>query len=43
MKATWKYIEEHHEQFGAALFIVPALLCACAVVGVGCLLTWAFQ
>lgn len=43
MKATWKYIEEHHEQFGAALFIVPVLACAAALIGVVCLLEWAFR
>ena len=43
MKATWKYIEKHHEQYGAALFIVPALLCPCAVIAVACLIAWAFQ
>jgi len=33
MKVVWKYIEEHHEEFGVALFIVPVLLCTCAVGG----------
>ena len=43
MKAAWKYIEEHHEEYGVALFIMPVLLCACAVVGVGRFLAWLFS
>jgi len=43
MKAAWKYIEEHHKEYGVALFIVPVLLCACAVAGVGWFLAWVLQ
>ena len=43
MKVAWKYIEDHHEDFGVALFIVPVLLFAGAVTGVGFLLSWLMQ
>lgn len=33
MTKLWKYIEAHHEEFGAALFIVPALLIGLAMAG----------
>jgi membrane-bound metal-dependent hydrolase YbcI (DUF457 family) len=26
VKTLWKYIEAHHREYGAALFIVPALV-----------------
>jgi hypothetical protein len=26
MKSFWRYIEAHHEEYGAALFIVPVLV-----------------
>lgn len=26
MRSIWKYIEAHHRDYGAALFIVPALV-----------------
>jgi hypothetical protein len=38
MKAAWKYIEEHHTDYGVALFIVPVLVLACALAGAGYLL-----
>jgi hypothetical protein len=38
MKTAWKYIEAHHREYGVALFVVPVLLCACALAGMGCLL-----
>lgn len=40
LKAAWKYIEGHHEQYGAALFVIPVLVCACAVTGIGYCLVW---
>jgi hypothetical protein len=40
MRATWKYIEEHHQQYGVGLFVVPVLLFAGALAGVGYLLAW---
>ena len=43
MKAAWKYIETHHEEYGVALFIIPVMLCACAVSGVGYFLAWVLQ
>ncbi len=43
MRAVCKYIEEHHEELGVALFITPVLLFACAVTGVGYFLTWVLQ
>jgi hypothetical protein len=43
MKAVWNYVEGHHEQLGAALFIIPALLCAGALIGLWRLAAWAFQ
>ena len=43
MKAAWRYIEEHHDEYGVALFIVPALLCALAVTGIGYCLARALQ
>jgi len=43
MKAAWKYIEDHHEEYGVALFIIPVLLFACAVTGVGIFLSWLMQ
>lgn len=30
----WKFIEEHHEDFGAALFILPCLLATFSIAGV---------
>ena len=35
MRAVWKYIEEHHQDYGIALFIVPVLLLAGGLAGVG--------
>ena len=43
MKAAWKYIEEHHEQYGVALFVIPVLVCAFAVTGLGYFLAWVLQ
>ena len=43
MKTACKYIEEHHEKFGVALFISPVLLSACAVAGVGYFLAWVLK
>ncbi len=43
MKAAWKYIQEHHEEYGIALFIVPALLCALAAIGAAYGPTWLLQ
>jgi hypothetical protein len=41
--AAWKYIEEHHEQYGVALFVIPMLVCALVVTGVGYCLAWVLQ
>jgi hypothetical protein len=30
----WKFIEAHHEDFGAALFVLPCLLATLAMAGV---------
>jgi hypothetical protein len=30
----WEFIERHHEDFGAALFILPCLLATLAVAGI---------
>lgn len=43
MKAASKYIEEHHADWGVALFIVPVLLAAWAMTGMACLAAWAVQ
>ena len=40
MKAAWKYIEEHHREYGVALFVVPVLLFAGALAGMAYLLAW---
>ena len=40
MKVLWQYIKRHHDEYGAALFVVPALLVALAVVSVCCGLAW---
>lgn len=40
MKAVCKYIEAHRREYGVALFVIPALLCACAVLGAGYFLAW---
>ncbi len=42
MKGFWKYLDEHHEEYGAGLFIVPALLCGFAMVGAVRFLAWLF-
>ena len=43
MKAAWKYIEQHHEEFGVALFVCPAVIVAGALIGIAYLVAWAFQ
>ena len=43
MKAASRYIEEHHEDWGVALFIVPVLLAAWAMSGVASLAAWVLQ
>lgn len=40
MKTPWKYIEDHHQEYGAALFVVPVLLFTFALAGTGYLLAW---
>ena len=40
MKDASRYIEEHHEDWGVALFIVPVLLAAWAMMGVASLAAW---
>jgi hypothetical protein len=40
MKDAARYIEEHHEDWGVALFIVPVLLAAWAMMGVASLAAW---
>ena len=39
MSKVWKHIERHHDEYGVALFIVPVLVFALAVVGVACALS----
>jgi len=36
MNNLWKYIEAHHEEYGVALFIIPALVLGLVVVAVIC-------
>ena len=43
MKDASRYIEEHHEDWGVALFIVPVLLAAWAMMGVASLAGWVLQ
>jgi hypothetical protein len=31
----WSYIERHHEDFGVALFVIPVLLLALLLGGIG--------
>jgi hypothetical protein len=40
MRAALKYMEERHGDDGAAWFVVPVLLFAGALAGVGDLLAW---
>lgn len=42
MRAIWRYIETHHEQYGVALFVVPALLAAVALISLAYGLAWLF-
>lgn len=30
----WKFIERHHEDFGAALFVLPCLMATLAMAGI---------
>jgi len=43
MNAICKYIELHRREYGVALFVIPALLCAFAVLGVGYFLAWVLR
>jgi hypothetical protein len=43
MKAVWQYIKKHHEEYGVALFVVPALLVVFALISIGYGLAWLFQ
>ena len=36
----WNWIERHHEQFGAALFVIPALVLPVALAGLVTLMGW---
>lgn len=36
----WRYIEVHHEEFGVAMFVLPALLAGMALVGAGYGISW---
>ena len=36
MKSLCKYIEEHHQEYGIALFIVPVLLVVFVVISSCC-------
>ncbi|MDB5871183.1 MAG: hypothetical protein JWQ07_625 [Ramlibacter sp.] len=42
MNRVLMYVEEHHEEYGVALFVIPVLLGAFALVSVGCVLCWVF-
>jgi hypothetical protein len=43
MKAFWRYIRKHHEEYGVALFLVPMLLVVFAVAGICYGVAWLFQ
>jgi hypothetical protein len=43
MKAICRYIEAHHEAYGVALFILPALALACMTIGIIDGLAWMFR
>ena len=36
MTKVWKYLEQHHDEYGVALFIVPVLVLALVVVCAAC-------
>jgi hypothetical protein len=38
-----EYVEAHHEDWGVALFIIPALLAGLAIVGVWHCVAWLFH
>ena len=43
LRAVRKYIEVRHRDYGVALFVIPALFCACAVFGVGYFPAWTLR
>ena len=43
MNTLWRYVEEHHEEYGVALFIVPVLLVVLTVVSIGWCVSRVFQ
>ena len=36
LAAALSYLERHHEEYGVALFILPALLCPVVVISIAC-------
>jgi len=43
MKAASRYINEHHADWGVALFIVPVLVGAWTMTGIACFVAWVLQ
>jgi hypothetical protein len=43
MKAASRYINEHHADWGVALFIVPVLVGAWSMTGIACFVAWVLQ
>jgi hypothetical protein len=39
----WEYIEAHHEDWGVALFIIPALMAGPALIGAWQCVAWLFR
>jgi hypothetical protein len=40
MKDAARYIEEHHADWGVALFIVPVMVGAWTLTGIVCFVSW---
>ncbi|WP_280155787.1 hypothetical protein [Piscinibacter sp. XHJ-5] len=43
MNRIFQHLEAHHEEYGVALFILPALIVSCAAVGIVYGLVCAFR
>lgn len=43
MNRICDHIDQHHEAYGVALFVMPVLLAAYTLFCVGCLIAWVLQ
>jgi hypothetical protein len=41
--SAWRHVEKHHDEYGAALFIMPVLVIALTVISICWGLAWLFQ